>query len=117
MANKLLKKIRIVAPLVLAMTSLTAYAADLPLPIVIDQDTITRWVISIGNFMIEAGVILGVMVIVYSGVRWMMAGADTKASGDAQAILKSGIIGVAVILGVGLIIKTISSLILGSFFG
>ncbi len=93
----------------------SAYA-DLPAGNPITLGTINGWLISIGNFLIEGGMVLGVIVIVYSGVRWMMAGGDTKGSGDAKEILKSGIIGIAVILGVGLIIKTVMSLIGGSFF-
>ena len=115
--NKLPKKIKIVVPLVSIMTSLTAYAADLPPPTIIDENTITRWIINIGNFMIQAGMVLGVIMVVYGGIRWMMGGVDSKGVGEAKELLKSSVIGIAIILGVGLIIKTIASLITGSFFG
>ena len=90
--------------------------AALPPPQVIDQSTVEDWMVNIGNFLLTAGMILGVIVIVYSGIRWMMAGSDSKASGDAKNILMSGIWGVAIVLGVGLIIKTIAAIVTGSFF-
>lgn len=92
-------------------------AANLPEGIIIDESKISGWLASIGNFLIEAGMVLGIIMIVYSGIRWMTAGSDPKGTGGAKEILKSSIIGVAVILGVGLIFKTINSIVTGSFFG
>lgn len=90
--------------------------ADLPEGKPIKLSTINGWLIDIGNFLIKGGMILAVIVIVYSGIKWMTAGGDSKGSGEALQTLKSGIYGTAVILGVGLIIKTVMSLITGSFF-
>ncbi len=86
--------------------------AALPSPQIIRLDTIWGWLITIGNYLITGGVILAVIVIVISGIRWMTAGDPKK----AKDMLVSGIIGTAIILGVGLIIKTVASLVTGSFF-
>ena len=91
-------------------------AANLPRPTTIGPDTLSYGLSSIGTFLIEAGMALGIIMIVYSGIRWMISGGDSKGTGDAKGILRSSIIGIAVILGVGLIIKTAISLITGCFF-
>ena len=86
--------------------------AQLPSPMIIDKWRIWDWLIEISNFIMGASIVLAVIVIVLSGVRWMTAG-DPKA---ARQMLVSGIIGTVIILGVGLIIKTVASLVTGSFF-
>lgn len=95
-------------------------SADLPPPRIIDLNTICcdadSWMVDIGNFLLAAGMVLAVMVIVLSGIKWVTAGADPKAAGEARSILMSGIWGVGIILGVGLIIKTIASIVSGDFF-
>lgn len=94
--------------------------AQLPPPQIIDLDTVCcgtgSWIVVIGNFMMTAGVILAVIVIVYSGIKWMTAGGEAKAVEGARNTLISGIWGVAIVLGVGLIIKTVASIVTGSFF-
>lgn len=84
----------------------------LPPPTIVDLDKITDWLVTIGNFLITGGIILSVIVIVLSGIRWMTSGDPKK----ARDMLMSGIIGTAIILGVGLIIKTAASLVGGEFF-
>lgn len=48
-------------------------SADLPPPRVIDLDTICcdgeSWMVAIGNFLLAAGMVLAVIVIVFSGIR------------------------------------------------
>ena len=68
--------------------------------------------VSIGNFMFIAGMILSVIIIVLSGIRWMST-SDPK---GARQMLISGIIGSAVIMGVALIIRTVAALVSGQFF-
>lgn len=92
-------------------------SAGLPPPTIIDSTKIEEWLVDIGNFLLGAGVILAVIVIVYSGIRWMMAGGDPKGAGEAKNILTAGIWGVAIILGVGLIITTVATVVTGDFFG
>jgi|SRR3989344_8141164 len=95
-------------------------SADLPPPRVIDLDTFCcgtdSSIVVIGNFMLTAGVILAVIIIVYSGIRWMTAGGDAKGTEEARKTLISGIWGVGIILGVGLIIKTVAAIVTGDFF-
>lgn len=90
--------------------------AQLPPPNIIGLDDIccgsSSWVVTLSNYIISGSIILAVIVIVLSGVKWMTAN-DPK---SARQMLVSGVIGTAIILGVGLIIKTVASLVTGSFF-
>jgi len=88
-------------------------SAALPPPTIIGFDTIEQLLARISNFLFTIGMIGGVIVIVLSGIKWMMASGDPK---EARQMLISGIIGVAVIMAVGLILKTVSALVTGDFF-
>lgn len=66
----------------------------------------------LGNYLITFSIIFAVIFIVISGIRYMSGSPD-----DARKSLNNAIIGSAIVLGVGLILKTIASLITGQFFG
>ena len=61
---------------------------------------------SFAQFLITAAVIVAVIVIVYGGLMWMWKGSD-----EGKKILGKGIIGVAIVLGVGLILSTVSRIV------
>ena len=67
--------------------------------------TIETLVNQIVNFLITISVVVAVGVIVWGGLTWMRDPAKGK------EILKNGIIGVAIILGVGLILNTVARFI------
>ena len=94
-----------------------ALAANLPAPVILDRSSTTRLLNKISDFLVTAGMILAAIVIVISGIRWMFAGGGAKATDGAQNMLKSAIYGAAVILGAGLIIKTVAAIVNRSFFG
>ena len=73
-------------------------------------------IITVGNFLIGISIVLAVIFIVWGGITWMTAGSSEDAAGKARDRIKNGIIGAAVVLGVGLIIKTIESLVSQTFF-
>lgn len=78
---------------------------------------ITNILTPIANFLIAAGIILGIITIVISGIMYFMAGSDTKAE-KAKAWFRNGVIGAFVILAVGVIILTIYNIVVNrSFFG
>lgn len=82
----------------LPMTS-TAQAAAITL------DIIEKWIENIAQFMLTVGVIIAVIFIVWGAIRYMFAqGGDT---GDAKKTIWNGIIGAAVILGIGVILETV----------
>ena len=59
-------------------------------------------------------VIVAVIFIVYGGIRWIASPGDPAA---AKSIIKNGIIGALIILGVGVLLQTLQGLISRTFFG
>lgn len=70
----------------------------------------------IASFMIVTSVILAIIFIVWGGITYMAAGADTTKVIEAQTRIKNGVIGAAVVLGVGVIISTIAGIVSRDFF-
>jgi len=71
----------------------------------------------IAQFLIVVGVIIAVIFIILAGVKYMVAGSDEAGIKKAREMLKSGIIGAAIVLGVGVIIQTVASIVTRNFFG
>ena len=70
----------------------------------------------VATFVMFTSVTLAVIFIVRAGITWMYAGANPTKVSEAQGQLKSGIIGAAVVLGVGVIINTIAAVVTREFF-
>jgi len=68
----------------------------------------------VGNFVMISAIIFAVIMITVSGITWMTS-SDDKAQ-TAKTRLKNSIYGTAIILGVGLIIKTIGAIVTQRFF-
>ena len=69
---------------------------------------------TIGTWLIMIAIVVAVIMIVLGGIRYMTSGEDTA---KAKAMIWNGVIGAAVVLAVGLILRTLSSLLTQSFFG
>ena len=70
----------------------------------------------IGQWLIMIAIVIAVIMIVWGGITYMFAqGDDTKVK-SAQGRIWSGIIGAAIVLAVGLILRTLASIISQSFF-
>jgi len=90
--------------------------ADLPAGTPITLTEVDNIIEMIAQFMIVVSVLLAVIYIVWGGITYMAAGADTTKVGEAQTRIKNGIIGAAVVLGVGVIIQTIAGIVTRDFF-
>lgn len=123
MSNKMTKIARLgIAAATMAMPLVSLAALD---PFPSPTGSGTAWTIDriedlierIGNFMIFVGIIIAVVFIIYGGIRYMTAGGDAKRAEEARGAIFNGIIGAAVVLGVGVILRTAAALITGTFFG
>jgi len=77
------------------------------------METLVR---AIGTWLIMIAIVVAVIMIVWGGVTYMLAqGDDTKVKA-AQGRIWSGIIGAAIVLAVGLILRTLAALISQTFF-
>ena len=90
--------------------------AELPQGQPITFDTLNSIMAQVARFVIVAGPILAIIYIVWGGITYMAAGSDTTKVTEARTRIKNGIIGAAVVLGVGVIINTIAGVISGYFF-
>ena len=79
--------------------------------------TVLEYIIfRISTFLITTSAVLALIFIVWSGITYMYAGEDTAKVDSAKARLRSGIIGAAIVFGVGVIIQTVASVVTLDFF-
>ncbi len=101
----------------IAMPLVSFAAVNLPPGTAIDLNKIQSLIETIANFLIIIGVIVAVIFIVWGGIKYITARGNDKAVEEARKTIFNGIIGAAVILGVGVILNTTASLVTRSFFG
>jgi hypothetical protein len=76
--------------------------------------SIMNAIVSIANFMIYIGVAVAVIFIIWGGIAYMMAGGDDTKIETAKKRIITGIIGAAIIIGVGAIIRTLQYILVTS---
>ena len=81
----------------------------------IKYSTINAFLDNTAKFLYTAGITLGVITLVVSGIMFFWAKSDIEAK-NAKGWFKNGIIGAFVILAVGVIINTIKIIVEGGFF-
>lgn len=69
------------------------------------------------NFLIRASLFAAIILIVWAGIIYMSAGSDPTKVKNAQARLKTAIIGTFIVFMVGVILNTLQSVANRSFFG
>lgn len=77
---------------------------------------ITSIVFFVGDFFIIIGPVLAVIAIIISGIMFMNAGGNSEKLSRAKTWLKNGIIGGLIVLGVGVIMNTMFSVVTRDFF-
>ena len=102
--------------LAIANTGLAYQLADLPPGEPVTFDEVNRLIEQIANFMVVTSVLLAIIYIIWGGITYMSAGSDTTKVTEAQTRIKNGIIGAAIVLGVGVIINTIAGIVSRDFF-
>ena len=119
---KNISKTTLVALAVIAVLMPVLVLAALPVPTppttgqAIDLDDIEELVKRIAQFLIVISVIVAVIFIIWGGVMYMAARGDETRVTAAKGTIFNGIIGAAVVLGVGVILQTLAGLITRSFF-
>ena len=66
----------------------------------------------IAQFLIVISMVIAVIMIVYGGIRWMIASDPA----EAKKIVINGLIGAAIVLAVGVLLQTTAGLVTRSFF-
>ena len=103
------------AMLALPLMSMAINAPGVPVAgQAVTLDEVERIINGIARFLIVISVIVAVIFIVYGGIRWIASPGDPAA---AKTIIKNGIIGALIILGVGVLLQTLQGVISRTFFG
>lgn len=116
-----MKKIIFIFGLIAVLSPfLVAVAADglvLPPPDAWTQDKIQTLLATVANFLIWAGITLAIITLVVAGIIYFSSGFNAKNVDKAKGLFKNALIGIALIVGAGVIINTVAVLITGQFFG
>ncbi len=84
----------------------------------LNTTTLAGLLVQLANFLIGAGIVIAIIVIVWSGIMYLKAGDKEANITKAKGWFRNGIIGAFIILAVGVIILTIYNIVVtGSFFG
>lgn len=114
-----LKKIwKVTIPAALISLPILAFAdVNLPTGTELTLSKIQQLIETLANWLMIIGVVVAVIFIIWGGLRYMAAGGDDAAVKKAKSTIFNGVIGAAVVLGVGVILRTTAALVTRSFFG
>lgn len=90
-------------------------AQEIPTGVPIRLDNILDISRDIGGFLIIAGAVLAVIIVVISGITYLFSGPSPQKAKTARDMLKGGIIGSLILFGAGVIINTIKALATNPF--
>ncbi len=122
MKNKITKTTLVVMAIVAVLTPMLVLAGTLPTPTPptagqgLTLNEIEDLIRRIAQFLIVISVIVAVIFIIWGGVMYMASRGDEDQASKAKTTIWNGIIGAAVVLGVGVILQTLAGLITRSFF-
>ena len=106
-----------VAALPLLVLAQEIPGTNLPAGTALTMEKIKDIIQTIANWLIIVGVVIAVIYIIWGGISWMTArGAPDKVK-NAKEAMKNGLIGALIVLGVGVIIRTLAAVVVRTFFG
>ncbi|MEK7600858.1 MAG: hypothetical protein AAB463_02795 [Patescibacteria group bacterium] len=73
-------------------------------------DKIYDLVVDVVNFLLSIGLVIGIAYIAYGAILWITSQGG-KAVDEAKGTIKAALIGIAIILGFGIIVNTIDTII------
>lgn len=110
--KKIIERAQIAAATAIAFGPAAALAQTAPLPPGVSgarsvtTSSLTNLLNQASQFLITIAVIIAVIMIVWGGIVWM-----TRGSESGKKFITNGIIGVAIVLGVGVILATVSRIV------
>ncbi len=72
---------------------------------------------TVANWLMIIAIVIAVIFIIWGGIKYMTARGNDAAIKEAKSSIFNGIIGAAVVLGVGVILRTTAALVTRTFFG
>ena len=101
----------------ISLPILTFAAANLPPGTELTLTKIQQLIETVANWLIIVGVAIAVIFIIWGGLKYMYARGDQTKATEAKESIYNGIIGAAIVLGVGVILRTTAALVTRTFFG
>jgi hypothetical protein len=109
---------RLIVPAALVALPILSFAAvNLPTGTELTLTKIQQLIETLANWLIIIGVVIAVIFIIWGGIKYMTAGGNDATIKEAKSSIFNGIIGAAVVLGVGVILRTTAALVTRTFFG
>lgn len=90
---------------------------NLPGGDVISFEEVQAILVKITNWLMSVGVVIAIIFLAWGAIKWMAAGGSEDRLKSAKATVKNGIIGVIILYGIGVILRTAEGLIYRTFFG
>lgn len=111
-------------PAVMIAMPLLSLAQPIPVPELLEVPTgdplslaeVKGLIVTIANWLMVVGVIIAVLFLAWGGIRWITAGGNPETAGKAKETIKNGLIGLVILFGIGVILRTAAGLISRSFF-
>ncbi|MDO8591369.1 MAG: TrbC/VirB2 family protein [bacterium] len=117
MSNKMSKISRWgIAAAMMAMPLVSLATVVLPGGDAFTLNNIESVIDRIATYLMVIGITIAVIYIIWGGIKYMTARGDAKAAEEAKGAIINGVIGAAVVFGVGVILRTVSGLVTRTFF-
>ncbi len=113
--EKIKRPIQSATLLLLILAPLGAFAASVE-DLAITLPKLSEIVNRIAYFLIASGGVIALIFIAWGGITYMGAGSNTTKVEEAKKRIKSGVLGAAVVLGVGVILATVTAIVSRQFF-
>ena len=97
--------------LALPLATLAVPTVDTETGRVVDINTVGNFITNIALFLIGIAMTIAVIFIVWGGIMWITARGDETKVKKAKAMVWQGILGALVILAVGVILSSLSNLV------
>lgn len=109
---------KLAVPAALISLPILSFAAvNLPTGTELTLTKIQQIIETVANWLIIIGVVIAVIFIIWGAIVWMTSKDEPgKVTVGKQRVL-NGIIGAAIVLGVGVILRTTAALVTRTFFG
>ena len=120
MNKKLIRTVLFGLTAIAVLMPMMAFALPTPTPPVTGNAltlvNIQALIERIAQFLIIVSMIIAIIFIIWGGILYMAARGDDAKAETAKTTIYNGVIGAAVVLGVGVILQTLAGIITRTFF-
>lgn len=109
--------VMITMPLLVLALPIDPGTVNIPTGGALTLNEIKNIIVTVANTLMVVGVILAVVFLAWGGIKYMTARGDPTNTKEAMGVVKNGVIGLVILFGIGVILRTAAGLITRSFFG